>query len=120
NGGTILYITKQWEEALKIADTISILSNGKIADQMSVQAAKIDPKRMLNKLNENDYKHNAGDVRDNTNNLVDAVLKAAEFLTSEYELQDVLLLLAKEATKFMDADGCSIKLIDENTWSIID
>lgn len=119
DGGTILYITKQWEKALKIADNISILTKGKIVERMSAQSAKMDPKTMLMKLN--DYNYNRNNSSNNhTKNVLDTVLKAAEFLTSEYELKDVLLLLAKEATRFMNADGCSIKLIDENTWCIID
>lgn len=119
DGGTILYVTKQWEEALKIADNISILTKGKIVEKMSAQSAKMDPKTMLMKLNDYNYKRN-NSSNNHTKNVLDTVLKAAEFLTSEYELKDVLLLLAKEATRFMNADGCSIKLIDENTWSIID
>lgn len=120
NGGTVLYITKQWEEALKLADQISILTKGKIVDEMSTQEAKFDPKRMLTKLNDYNYERNDHIDNSDTRHLLNAVLKAAEFLTSEYELKDVLLLLAKEATTFMNADGCSIKLIDENTWTIID
>lgn len=119
NGGTILYLTKQWEEALKIADEISILTKGKIVAHMSAESAKLDPKRMLKHLN--DYNYQRKDpMQSDSKNVLDTVLKAAEYLTSEYELKDVLLLLATEAATFMNADGCSIRLIDENTWSIID
>lgn len=117
NGGTTLYLTKQWEEALKIAGHISILTKGKIAAQMSGESAKLDPKSMLKNLNDYNYQRN---VPTHSKNVLDTVLKAAEYLTSEYELKDVLFLLAKEATTYLNADGCSIKLIDENTWSIID
>lgn len=120
NGGSILYITKQWEEALKLADQISILTKGKIVDRMSTKLAKMDPQRMLKNLNDYNFKRNNHIDNNSTKSMLDAVFKAAEFLASEYELKDVLILLAKEATKFMNADGCSIKLIDENTWSIID
>ncbi|GFZ91458.1 hypothetical protein GCM10010978_32540 [Compostibacillus humi] len=119
NGGSILYITKQWEEALKLSDEISIMTNGKIVDQMSTQTAKKDPQRMLKSLNGYSYTRN-NHIDQNTKKVIDAVFKSAELLSSEYELKDVLLLLAKESTMFMNADGCSIKLIDESTWSIID
>ncbi|MCL7746843.1 histidine kinase dimerization/phosphoacceptor domain -containing protein [Halalkalibacter alkaliphilus] len=120
DGGSILYITKQWEEALKIADRISILSKGKIKDEMAADIAKKDPQRLLRQLEDYNYKDRDGVKDDETQNVLEAVFKAAEFLTSEYELKDVLLLLAKEVTKVMGADGCSISLIDEQTWSIID
>ncbi|WP_165763831.1 histidine kinase dimerization/phosphoacceptor domain -containing protein [Halalkalibacter urbisdiaboli] len=120
DGGSILFITKQWEEALKIADRISILSKGKIKDEIAADIAKKDPQQLLRQLEDYHYKGRDGVKDDGTQNVLDAVFKAAEFLTSEYELKDVLLLLAKEVTKVMEADGCSISLIDEQTESIID
>ncbi|MEH7332580.1 histidine kinase dimerization/phosphoacceptor domain -containing protein [Neobacillus drentensis] len=120
-GRSIIYITKQWEDALKLADRISILSKGTITDEMPADKAKSDPQSLLRKIEDYNFKENDQlNEADDTKNVLDAVFKAAEFLTSEYELKDVLLLLAKEATRLMNADGCSIKLIDESTWSTID
>lgn len=121
-GGSIIYITKQWEDAIKLADRISILTKGTISDEMPADEAKSDPQRLLSKIEDYKFKENDSyiDNDNDTKSVLDAVFKAAEFLTSEYELKDVLLLLAKEVTRVMNADGCSIKLIDEYTWSIID
>lgn len=118
-GGSILYITRQWEEALRLSNQISILTNGKIVDEMSTETAKKDPERMLKGLN--GYRlSKKSEMDDEVESLLDAVIQSAELLTSENELKDVLYLLAKESTKFMNADGCHIILIDESTWSIID
>ena len=54
------------------------------------------------------------------NEILDAILRAAEFITGEYELNDVLKLLSEQAVQFMKADGCNIHLIDDQTLSIID
>lgn len=118
--GSIIYITKQWEDAIKIADRISILSNGIIIDEMPAEEAKSDPQRLLMQIEEYNFKDNGRYTNHDQISILDTVFKAAEFLTSEYELKDVLLLLANEVTRIMNADGCSIKLIDEFTWSIID
>ncbi|WP_249316787.1 histidine kinase dimerization/phosphoacceptor domain -containing protein [Bacillus sp. FJAT-50079] len=118
DGKSVIYITKQWEDALKLADRISILSKGRITDEMPADIAKSDPQNLLRKLG--DYTYRDNELYNDTKNILDAVFKAAEFLTSEYELNDVLSLLTKEATLAMNADGCVIKLIDEFTWSIID
>ncbi|KKK38925.1 hypothetical protein WQ57_06140 [Mesobacillus campisalis] len=120
DNGSIVYITKQWEDALKLADRISILSNGMIIDEMPAEEAKSDPQRLLMKIEDYNFKDNGRYTDHDQKSILDTVFKAAEFLTSEYELKDVLLLLAKEVTRIMNADGCSIKLIDEFTWSIID
>lgn len=120
DGGSIIYVTKQWEAAIKVADRISILSKGKIRNELSADIAKRDPQILLKAIEDYKYKENHIYKDDDTQNVLEAIFKAAEFLTSEYELKDVLLLLAKEGMNVMNADGCSIKLIDEQTSSIID
>ncbi len=115
--GSILYITKQWEEVLKIADTISVLVDNNIMGPFSALDVRKDPKVLLNSLG--NYKIEKRSYNE-SDEVLDAVFKAAKYLTSEYELKDVLLLLAKEATKTMHADGCIFNLIDESTNTIID
>ncbi len=119
-GGSVMYITKQWEETLKIADRISILSKGRIIDKLDIDSAKKDPQRLINKIEKYNYKQTEDNTDMEIKTVLDAVIKAAEFLTSEYELKDVLELLAKEVTNVMKADGCEIQLIDGKTVSLID
>ncbi len=120
DGGSIIYVTKQWEEAIKVSDRISILSKGKIRNEIPAEIAKRDPQKLLRAIEDYKFKDNNMYKDDDRQTVLEAIFKAAEFLTSEYELKDVLLLLAKEGRNVMNADGCSIKLIDEQTWSIID
>lgn len=117
NNGSVLYITKQWEEVLKIADRISVLVEGTTVGPFSAVNIKKDPKILLNSLG--NYKIERRPYNE-SDEVLDAVFKAAKYLTSEYELKDVLLLLAKQASKTMHADGCVINLIDESTDTIID
>lgn len=117
NKGSVLYITRQWEEVLKIADRISVLTDGVIAGPFSAAEVKRDPKVLLSSLGNYKYEKSSSNE---SNEVLDAVFKAAKYLTSEYELKDVLLLLARQATKTMHADGCIINLIDESTNTIID
>ncbi len=121
NKGSIIYVTKQWEEVLKIADRITVLTKGKVAGTLLSTDAKKNPRKLLNMMLGNDrYDENEDQLDKESTKVLDAVFKAAEFLTSEYELKDVLLLLANQATKVMKADGCIINLIDESTNTIID
>jgi ribose transport system ATP-binding protein len=120
DGKSIIYVTKQWEDAIKLADRISILSKGTITDEMSADQAKSDPRSLLEKIEEYKFKEDDKYTDRDKKIVLDAIFKAAEFLTSEYELKDILQLLAKEVTHVMNADSCFIKLIDEYTWGIID
>ncbi|NLU41503.1 MAG: GAF domain-containing protein [Firmicutes bacterium] len=118
--GSIIYITKKWEEVLKIADRISVLNDGTVLGPIPSAEVIRDPVVLLNMLGNYKYGKNTGEFSDDSGGILDAVFKAAQYLTSEYELKDVLLLLAKQAVKSMRADGCIINLIDENTDTIID
>ncbi len=119
-GKSIIYITKQWEEALKVADRISVISEGDIKKIFLADDAKRNPQELLNILGK--FNHRSNDIKlgYDGKEVLNAVFRAAEFLTSEYELNDVLLLLAKQVTEFMNADGCNIQLIDEGTNVVID
>lgn len=121
-GNSVLYITKSWEEALKVADRISVINDGELKGPLDSNQVKINPRQLLNFLG--DYKYTEANKNHKLNSeeeeVLDAVFRAAEFLTSEYELKDVLLLLAKQISKIMNADGCSINLLDQNTNTIID
>ncbi|GKX30895.1 hypothetical protein SH1V18_33750 [Vallitalea longa] len=120
NGVSMIYVTKNWQEALKIADNISVLYKGRIKGRFTGKEVKNNPQELLNILNNNHYKKNELDRDYESKEILDSIFKAAEFLTSEYELKDVLLFLAESVTKAMNADGCRIDLLDVNTDSIID
>lgn len=125
NGGSVIYVTKNWEEAIKIADNISVLSKGKIVGQFTATEVISNPRKLLKLLDSYSYKENDVDADKNVINyeskeVLDSVFRAAELLTSEYELKDVLLFLAQSVTKAMNADGARIDLLDYSTHSIID
>lgn len=120
DGKSIIYITKLWEEALKASDRISIMLDGKIKKTIMTEDAIKNPQQLLNILGRHNYRSSEVNVYHENEEVLNAVFKAAEFLTSEYELNDVLLLLSKQVTKFMNADECITYLIDEGTNTIID
>ncbi|POZ93375.1 ATP-binding cassette domain-containing protein [Petrotoga halophila] len=117
-GRSVIYITKQWENALRIADKIAILNEGEITEILDSQEAKNNPKKLINKImgiNTDDNKASSEETQ-----LIESVFQAAEYLASEYELGDLMDLLAKNVAKAMKADACGISLMDEDTSSIID
>lgn len=117
-GGSIIYITTKWEEALKIADKISVLKSDSVTKFLTAQEVKKNPKKLLNMLN--NYSSNNSEEDGENTEFIEAIFEASKFLTSEHELKDVLLLLAKHITKIMNADSCIIDLIDKKTQSVID
>lgn len=117
NGGTVIYVSKQWEEALKTADSIAVLTEGKIAGVLNVDDAKKNPQELINLYLGN---FTNKQVKNDDMGVIDSIFKAAEFLTSEYELKDILNFFAEHVTRIMGADSCVINLIDEETKTIID
>jgi two-component sensor histidine kinase/ABC-type branched-subunit amino acid transport system ATPase component len=120
NGKSVIYVTKQWEEALKIADRISVIYEGEIKKTFTSDEAKRNPQEIISILGGFNQRSSFDNIDYESKEVLDATFKAAEFLTSENELNDILLLLSKQVTKFMNADGCIIHLIDDGTNTIID
>lgn len=120
SGKSIIYVTKQWEEALKIADRISVMYKGQIKRIFTSDEAKKNPQEIISILGGFSHRNSIENIDYESKEVLDATFKAAEFLTSEHELNDILLLLSKQVTKFMNADGCIIHLIDDGTNTIID
>ena len=115
NGGMVIYITKQWEEALAISNYITIMSKGKISGKMSSKEAKSNPRKLLSLIEGYQYKEDL-----DSDDVLSAIFKSSEYLTSEYELRDILKFLSMELSEVMDIDGCLISLIDSQTNTIID
>lgn len=127
NGGSVIYVTKNWEEALKIADNISVLSKGKIVGKFTASEAKNNPRKLLRLLDSYSFKQDNIKQSNNTDmkyyeneEILNSVFRAAELLTSEYELKDVLLFLAQSVSKAMNSDGARIDLLDYSTRTKID
>lgn len=117
-GKSTLYMTNKWEEALKIADRIMVAYEGEIVGELSSEEAKKNPQRLIAMLENNKIDMKSTD--NETKVVLNSVMKAAEYISSNYELNDVLLLLAQQAVEVMSADGCIFNLIDGETESIID
>lgn len=120
-GSSFIYVTNEWEEALKISDRISVLSRGSIVGTLDTNEAKKNPRRLLNMISGwQPYSNTEKDMDEESNEVLNVIFKAAEFLTSNYELEDVLKFLTKHVSKVMNSASCTIYLIDEETNSIID
>jgi ribose transport system ATP-binding protein len=115
SGGMVIYITKQWEEALVISNCITVMSKGQILGKMSAKEAKSNPRKLLSLIDGYHYKEDM-----DSNNVLSAIFKSAEYLTSEYELKDILKFLSMELSDVMGIDGCLISLIDSPTNAIIE
>ncbi|PNR92258.1 ATP-binding protein [Petrotoga sp. 9PWA.NaAc.5.4] len=122
-GKGILYITRSWEEALRIGDKISVIINGELEHTFESSVIRNNPKILLQYIVGTDNSNKDLYLFPNyqeDNQLIDSVFEATEYLTSEYELNDILNFLAENTAKATRADACEISLIDEETSTIID
>jgi len=123
-GTGFIYVTNKWEEALQYADRLTVISSGRLKGEMLSCEAKKRPEKLISLISGFSSKTNSTSEKDlihsDTDDIIEAVFKAAEFLTSNYELNDVLSMLTRYSTKILESDGCNVYLIDEKSQSIID
>jgi len=100
-GTGILYVTNKWDEAMKYSDRISVLSEGVLCGTLSSEEAKDKPEKLLRLIlgwkKSDSIKRETEEIE--TEDIIDAVLRAAEYLTSNYEINDVLKMLENYTCK---------------------
>ncbi|MBZ4683327.1 MAG: two-component system, sensor histidine kinase PdtaS [Fusobacteriaceae bacterium] len=115
-----IYITNKWEEMLKIADRILILSEGKLIKKYTSEDVRKNPQKLLIDLENNKYKLLDQDINKETKLILDSIIKSAEYINSNHEIKDLLIFLSKHLYETMKCDITRIYLIDEDSKIIIE
>jgi ribose transport system ATP-binding protein len=117
-GGGVLYLSNKLDEILQISDRVTILKDGGTIDCFTNEYAKKNPQKVLGRYFGREESNNVSD--DEFKDVIDTILHSTELLTSEYELQDLLNLLAEKITEASKADGSSIILLEETSMNVVE
>lgn len=118
NGGAVLYLSNKFDEILQISDRVTVLKDGGTIDCFPIDYAKKYPQKVLRCYFGHEETTDAGD--DQFKDVIDTILHSTELLTSEYELQDILKLLAGNITEASKADGSNIILLEDTTMKVVE
>jgi two-component sensor histidine kinase/ABC-type multidrug transport system ATPase subunit len=117
-GGGVLYLSNKLDEILQISDQVTILKDGGTIDCFTIDYAKKNPQKVLGRYFGREESTNVSD--DEFKDVIDTILHSTELLTSEYELQDLLNLLAEKITEASKADGNNIILLEETSMNVVE
>lgn len=112
-GKRIVYLTTKWEAAVQIADRIIITNNNTLLGQLPTPEVINDPTRLLNIISGNSYLPVADN--DSSDDIMGRLYTAAEYLTSNYQLNDVLTLTARNITRLLNCHSSSIYIFAKKT-----
>jgi two-component sensor histidine kinase/ABC-type multidrug transport system ATPase subunit len=115
-GGAVLYLSNKFDEILQISDRVTILKDGGTIDCFPIEYAKKHPQAVLRRY----FGHEETNSDEQFKAVIDTILHSTELLTSEYELQDLLKLLAGKITEASEADGSNIILLEETTMNVVE
>ena len=116
----ILYLSNQLEEVLQIGDWVTVLKNSGTLACFPIEYAKRNPERIVGVYFGREKPEDPAGNADEFKDVIDILLHTTELLTSEYELQDLLNLLAAKITEAFKADLCSIRLFDEVFTNVVE
>ena len=111
-GKSMIFITSSVDDALKIADRISVLDNGRINRTFSASEIKKNPREIFYLLSGWTNIKNIQD--DNQLEVFETLVQIRGISSSSYELNNTLQVMANSIRKFMCADSCRISLNFEN------
>ncbi len=117
-GGGVVYLSNKLDEILQISDRVTVLKDGGTIDCFTIDYAKRYPQKVLGRYFGREETINSSD--DEFKDVLDTILHSTELLTSEYELQDLLNLLAEKITAASKADGSNIILLEETSMNIVE
>lgn len=118
NNAGILYLSNQLEEILQVADRVTILKEGATLACFPIETAKKNPGKVLGAYFGHD--ENESEQLGEFQGIIDALLQTTELITSEYELQDLLNLLAQKIAEATRADVCQIYIFNETSRTIVE
>jgi two-component sensor histidine kinase/ABC-type multidrug transport system ATPase subunit len=113
NGTSFIYVTNEWEDALKISDRISVLFNGKLMGTLLAEDAKKNPRKLINMI----YNWNPLEDEDaefENKKYLASIFNATKYITSNFEFSEVLKLILNHITQAMNADSGIIYLFDDD------
>jgi len=120
-GKSILYLTSIWEETLSVADRISVIHDGSVVGTIDSSEAKKNPQILIRLISGWDSNEDVKNKESMVNEeVVRAMFKASEYLTSNYEIKDVIEVLERTSCNIMDSEGCYVYLLNEESKRIID
>lgn len=116
-GQSILFLTSRLEDALLIADRISVLDGGSLSMTAPTQDIIKNPKEVMYLLS-----GWAPLRRDDSKELdiLQTIVNARAVLSSTSELRKELLYLASDISKVLSAQSCVIYLVNEEANSVVE
>lgn len=105
-GKRILYLTTKWEAAVQAADRVVITSNHTLLGQLPTTEIINSPERLLNIISGNSYLPMSG--TDSADDMMDRLYTTAEYLMSNYQLNEVLTLTARNITRLLSCHSSSV------------
>lgn len=109
----IVYCTTKWEDAIKIAYQIIVITNNRIQDVLDRDEVIKNPRILVRHLlGEHVSETGADDADTNYFEVLNTIFKGAELLSSSFELESALVFIAENIKKALECAGCFIYLRD--------
>lgn len=115
-GTMILYFTSQWEDSVKMGESVTVIAHGKTFGEYLVEDIKKDPAKIYHvMLGGEKFQKD-----ENEEAFLQVLSQGIGELQNGYGQNNILKELAKRVTKKLQASHCKIYLIDEKNNSIMD
>ena len=118
-GTTILYLTSQWEETLKLSKDVTVVTHGENLGTFPYEEVKKDPSELCNLVMGRLPLHKEEDGEKDIDRLLSLSSNIQKGI-GDYNIHNTLLIYSQYLLKEMTADSVLIYLIDNRRDSIID
>ena len=112
NGGAVIYLTTKWENAVQVASRILVVMDNQVLGEVDSESAQKNPEHLIYLVSGRTLIEQPAE--DQTANLLSMLYSGAEYLTDNYELDDALSFVCKNAEDALHCSSAQIYLSSES------
>ncbi|MBR5471640.1 MAG: hypothetical protein IKU81_05970 [Oscillibacter sp.] len=118
-GCGVIYITNNFEDALRLSDRISVFDNGTVKGTFLTENVRKDPREVASLLSGWRKITQIGSSSEAIS-IMESIANMGDMVTSDYELKRVLEYILKDMEKALDASGVVIYMMDDDRFTVMD
>lgn len=120
SGTTVLYLTSQWEETLKVSKDITLVMNGKVHSEYSMDDVRKDPSTLCSIAMGAKHFQEKYDEKENEYNLFRTLSSGVSKISTGYNIHHTMQMFTNYLMQALSADSAATYLMDPQSGKLLE
>lgn len=120
SGTTVLYLTSQWEETLKVSKDITLVMNGKVHSEYSMDEVRKDPSTLCSIAMGAKHFQEKYEEKKNEYNLFRTLSSGVSKISTGYNIRHTMQMFTNYLMQALNADSAATYLIEPGSYKLLE